>query len=180
MHGKKIRLVLQSTEVEHVSENVNHMMKLKLKEKLHFLDGQNVWIFMRMKLDSYILMYATHVENYARKTSVHSKKTVISKDLSTKYSTLKSLIPKNFVKHVHPTFKKLVNEPVDIDTTVSCIPTALSDSNMIHVKLARRMQYEICRKKPVPMKERIELSADWNFSNSDDDPNNFDDEFHNN
>ncbi|KAK3925914.1 Natural killer cells antigen CD94 [Frankliniella fusca] len=72
---------------------------------------------------------------------------------------------------------------------------SLSDSNIIHVKLARRMQYvsnymvgnvrpkllyEAARnfvKKPLPMEERIELSTDWNFTSSDDDLNNFEDEF---
>ncbi|KAK3923676.1 Envelope glycoprotein M [Frankliniella fusca] len=92
----------------------------------------------------------------------------------------------------------IVNVPVDMDTTVSCIPRALSDSNMIHVKLARRMQYvsnymvgnvrpkllyDAARKfvkKPLPMEEGIELSTDWNFTSSDDDLHNFEDEFYTN
>lgn len=92
----------------------------------------------------------------------------------------------------------IVNVPVDMDTTVSCIPRALSDSNMIHVKLARRMQYisnymvgnvrpkllyDAAQKfvqMPLPLEEGIELSENWNFPDCGDNFNDFDDEFYTN
>ncbi|KAK3931732.1 Glutamyl-tRNA(Gln) amidotransferase subunit D [Frankliniella fusca] len=73
----------------------------------------------------------------------------------------------------------IVNVPVDMDTTVNHIPRAFDDSNMIHVKLARRMKYlnnymsgnvrpkllHNAAKKfiltPLALEEGIELSNDW-------------------
>ncbi|KAK3926017.1 Peptide chain release factor RF2 [Frankliniella fusca] len=73
----------------------------------------------------------------------------------------------------------IVNVPVDIDTTVTQIPRSLSDSNMIHVRLAKEMEYvnnyvprivrprllyDAIKKfvlKPLPKEEGIILSHDW-------------------
>ena len=90
----------------------------------------------------------------------------------------------------------IVNVPVDMDTTVSYIPRAVEDTNMIHVRLARRMQYvsnymvgnvrpkllyDAAKKfvqKPLPIEEGIELSTEWVYSDNDPELNNFDDELY--
>ncbi|KAK3908303.1 Phosphoserine aminotransferase [Frankliniella fusca] len=78
----------------------------------------------------------------------------------------------------------IVNVPVEIDNTVSAIPRPLSDSNMIHVRLARKMEYlkdymaGIVRPKllydaakqftkmPLAIEQNITLSIDWDKNNN--------------
>lgn len=35
-----------------------------------------------------------------------------------------------------------MNVPVNVDTTVSCLPRRLDDSHVTHLNLARRLQYK--------------------------------------
>lgn len=91
----------------------------------------------------------------------------------------------------------IVNVPVDVDNTVSMLPRPLNQSNMIHVRVARKLEYikdymsgivrprllyEAAKKfilKPLPVEEGIRLSEDWNFGdNSDQYDTDLEDEFY--
>lgn len=79
----------------------------------------------------------------------------------------------------------IVNVPVDVDTTVNLLPRPIHDSHMIHVRLARKMEYvsnymtgivrpkllyDAAKKfvlKPLAVEEGIELSTDWSFDDID-------------
>ncbi|KAE8739094.1 hypothetical protein FOCC_FOCC015417 [Frankliniella occidentalis] len=82
----------------------------------------------------------------------------------------------------------IVNVPVNIDTTVNKLPRALNDTHMIHVRLARKLEYvknymsgivrpkllfraaQALVRKPLLIEEGIELSNTWsndNFQNDD-------------
>lgn len=76
----------------------------------------------------------------------------------------------------------IVNVPVNIDTNVKALPRDINDSHMIHVRIARKLEYArdymsgIVRpkliydaakkfvKKPLPREEGIKLNLNWKFS----------------
>lgn len=90
----------------------------------------------------------------------------------------------------------IVNVPVDVDTTVNLLPRSLNDSHMIHVRLARKMEYignymsgivrpkllyDAAKKfvsKPLLVEEGVVLSEDWCLDNSDTNEPDLNDEFY--
>ncbi|KAK3933134.1 Halomucin [Frankliniella fusca] len=97
----------------------------------------------------------------------------------------------------------IVNVPVDIDTSVTKLPRQVNDTHMIHVRLARKMEYvknymsgivrpkllyraaKILVKKPLLKEEGITLSSSWSNSNFQDNIDDIDmydeeDEFYSN
>ena len=77
----------------------------------------------------------------------------------------------------------IVNVPVDVDTSVKSLPRNVNDSHLIHVRIARKMEYVrdymsgIVRpkllydaakrfiQKPLPREEGIELNLNWRMEN---------------
>ncbi|KAK3916797.1 NADPH-Fe(3+) oxidoreductase subunit alpha [Frankliniella fusca] len=78
----------------------------------------------------------------------------------------------------------IVNVPIDIDTTVKSLPRNVNDSHMIHVRVARKMEYvrdymsgivrpkllyDAAKKfvtKPLPREEHIQLNENWVLNNN--------------
>ncbi|KAK3932410.1 LOW QUALITY PROTEIN: hypothetical protein KUF71_012587 [Frankliniella fusca] len=93
----------------------------------------------------------------------------------------------------------IVNVPVEVDNSISVLPRPLNDSNMIHVRLARKMEYvkdymsgivrpkllfdaaKALVKKPLAIQENITLSINWESENQffrNDFETDFDSEFY--
>ncbi|KAK3923892.1 Maturase K [Frankliniella fusca] len=87
----------------------------------------------------------------------------------------------------------IVNVPVDVDTSVNVLPRAMEDTHMIHVRLARKLEYQhnymsgivrpkllykaakVLVNKPLFIEEGIKLSSSWSNNNFNED--NYEEDF---
>ncbi|KAK3909205.1 UPF0294 protein VP2298 [Frankliniella fusca] len=90
----------------------------------------------------------------------------------------------------------IVNVPVEVDNTVSSLPRPINDSSMVHVRLARKMEYvkdymsgvvrttllynaaKTFVQKPLAIEENITLSSDWHMDVNHHEQTNLEDDFY--